>query len=649
MPKNKKISDRRSWSGKVNIEAAINEVLEGKSCNSIAERFSIPEATLRRYVNKRRNGQDLPVHGGRFRETFSGEQSRELYDYIKVVNERAFGLTFIQLRKIAFQYAERNEIPHRFNAERGMAGKDWIVGFARKWKLSLRKPESTSLARLIGFNKVSVGLFFDIVSDLYKKYHFKPESIYNADETGVSTVPTKIPKVFSPRGNRRVAKVVSAERGKNTTVVCAANAAGNYVPPFFVFGRVRMKNELLHGAPVGSSGSAQKNGWMDSEIFLKYLKHFKQHTKCSLEEPILLFVDNHRSHVTIQSINFARESGIIMVGFPPHTTHRLQPMDVSFFGPLKTYFSQECDCFMINHPGQTITDKDIADLFRRSYEKAATIGNAINGFRRSGICPFDRNIFDDSDFAPALTTDREMPNLNGENREKGYPEVNNLNDTDSEAEDNQPLINFASKQNNLDGDPTPNRSKTDAVKRTLFVDENLASSEMDLMKQPGPSGLQMLKEKVENINRQELTINDRCNVKKKRVSVEEIKPLPKAFRNETVTKRKKITARIITSTPVKKELEEIEKLAIEKEERKNGKKIQKGLKNQKNPNENKNKVRKKHDERKSECEVILCPGCEETYQDPPTEEWIQCTSCQLWWHEACSNFDGINYFVCDLC
>ncbi|KAJ8896707.1 hypothetical protein PR048_002052, partial [Dryococelus australis] len=71
----------------------------------------------------------------------------------------------------------------------------------------------------------------------------------------------------------------------------------------------------------------------------------------------LLLVDNHKTHITLEAINFARESHIIMVGFPPHTIHRLQLVDVSFFGSLKTYYSQACDNFKVTHPGQAITDK----------------------------------------------------------------------------------------------------------------------------------------------------------------------------------------------------------------------------------------------------------------------------------------------------
>lgn len=51
-------------------------------------------------------------------------------------------------------------------------------------------------------------------------WKFSPKNIYNADETGVSIVPTKIWKAFSPRGNKGVTNAVSTERGENTTFFC---------------------------------------------------------------------------------------------------------------------------------------------------------------------------------------------------------------------------------------------------------------------------------------------------------------------------------------------------------------------------------------------------------------------------------------------
>jgi len=67
------------------------------------------------------------------------------------------------------------------------------------------------------------------------KHNFVPSRIFNVDETGVPTVPTKILKMPSAKGVKRVAKVVSAEHGKTITLVCSMNAIGNFIPPAFIF------------------------------------------------------------------------------------------------------------------------------------------------------------------------------------------------------------------------------------------------------------------------------------------------------------------------------------------------------------------------------------------------------------------------------
>jgi hypothetical protein len=55
--------------------------------------------------------------------------------------------------------------------------------------------------------------------------------------------------------------------------------------------------------------------------------------------------------------------------------------------------------------GRAISEREVGELFGIAYGKAATVKNAQSGFRKSGIFPFDRNIFTDEDFAGSEATD----------------------------------------------------------------------------------------------------------------------------------------------------------------------------------------------------------------------------------------------------
>jgi len=65
------------------------------------------------------------------------------------------------------------------------------------------------------------------------------------------------------------------------TVMCAVNAAGTYLPPMMIFKRKRMSELLLKGTPHGTIGGVSENGWIESELFVKWLEHFVHHIQPS--------------------------------------------------------------------------------------------------------------------------------------------------------------------------------------------------------------------------------------------------------------------------------------------------------------------------------------------------------------------------------
>lgn len=76
------------------------------------------------------------------------------------------------------------------------------------------------------------------------------------------------------------------------------------------------------------------SGYKDSELFLLLFKMVFLPNK-GANRPVLLIMDNHDSHTTLDLIECARENHVELLGLPPHTTHILQPLDVSINGPLK--------------------------------------------------------------------------------------------------------------------------------------------------------------------------------------------------------------------------------------------------------------------------------------------------------------------------
>lgn len=197
--------------------------------------------------------------------------------------------------------------------------------------------------------KENADTFFGHLGQLIDEHHFEAMHIYNMDESGFSTVPTKIGKVIALKGMRRVGKLEAAERGTMVTMALSVNADGNSIPPFFLFPRKNMSTTFLDNVSSGTTGFANDSGWMAQPEFVRYMRHFIRFANPSVASPALLLLDNHDSHMSIEAIDLAIANGVHILSFPPHCSHKLQPLDISVFGPVKTYYKSQCSAWQKNN------------------------------------------------------------------------------------------------------------------------------------------------------------------------------------------------------------------------------------------------------------------------------------------------------------
>lgn len=92
---------------------------------------------------------------------------------------------------------------------------------------------------------------------------------------------------------------------------------------------------------------------------------------------MLVILNGHQSHKSIEASQFAWDNHLHMTTIPPHTSHKLQPLDLTFFGPLKAAYNREVDKWMLMHPGQRVTDYDLCEVFSGAYKKVATIDKVL--------------------------------------------------------------------------------------------------------------------------------------------------------------------------------------------------------------------------------------------------------------------------------
>jgi hypothetical protein len=93
---------------------------------------------------------------------------------------------------------------------------------------------------------------------------------------------------------------------------------------------------ILQSTPPNWKFLTSNSGWTsDSHAFEWLTTLFDPETRRLDEKRRLLILDGHGSHLTARFIAFCLDAHIDLVCLPPHTSHKLQPLDVSLFGPLK--------------------------------------------------------------------------------------------------------------------------------------------------------------------------------------------------------------------------------------------------------------------------------------------------------------------------
>jgi len=109
------------------------------------------------------------------------------------------------------------------------------------------------------------------------------------------------------------------------------------------------------------SVSMSPNGWTDDFLCTEWFeKTFipQAQARNDTGAPILLIYDGHGSHTTSRMVELALANNIHLFCLPPHTTHKLQPLDVGVFGPLQRAWQEHCDD-ILDETGEEIRREDI--------------------------------------------------------------------------------------------------------------------------------------------------------------------------------------------------------------------------------------------------------------------------------------------------
>lgn len=146
----------------------------------------------------------------------------------------------------------------------------------------------------------------------------------------------------------------------------------------------------FEGLPGDWRFELSPNGWASGEIGLRWLqKHFIPSTVTRTKEKYrLLILDGHGSHLTPKFDETCSQNNIIPIFTPAHSSHLLQPLNISCFAVLKRSYGRLVETNLrlgINH----IDKLDFLEAYPRARFEAFKPETIKNSFAAAGLVPFN--------------------------------------------------------------------------------------------------------------------------------------------------------------------------------------------------------------------------------------------------------------------
>ncbi len=235
----------------------------------------------------------------------------------------------------------------------------------------------------------TVKTWFKVVTELHLQHHqYTSDRIYKMDESGLGVGDSQSTRSLINIREKSSWKVISGRQEWITAIECVS-AGGTALPPLIMFKAQHTNTGWIPTrTPRDWRFSTSNSGWTsDSHAYEWLTTDFEPLTRPA--DPThyrLLIMDGHGSHITANVMSHCMKPATDLLILPPHTSHMLQPLDVSVFAPLKRALAAETSAVSRLDYGR-IQRVEWTEMSIRSREKAFTSSTIISGWRMTGLEP----------------------------------------------------------------------------------------------------------------------------------------------------------------------------------------------------------------------------------------------------------------------
>ena len=338
---------------------------------------------------------------------FTHERARGPKTILTQQEEKKLATYLIDLRKqgytrgkeIIMLMATQMATKRGYNVIGGCLGEKWWKGFLKRNPLISPPPSQNAEQRLESVRLFYKGLLKSLTNSEYGSLTGKPYLVFSADESVFNF--DSVNKIVRASKGATGGPGILNEQREQITVLSCVSAFGESISPMFI---LRSHSGLIsYGIQEESPGvaslfSPQNLGWTDNDLYLKWFREVFLPSIPS-ERPALLLVDGQKAHITADFIDEARANKVIVTCRPRSSSKFLRPLNLSLCGPLKEGLAR-ASVGCLERASIVVDKHNFAKIFNVAWCTAITPERIRNGFRETGIFPFNPRAFDFSKLAP---------------------------------------------------------------------------------------------------------------------------------------------------------------------------------------------------------------------------------------------------------
>ena len=319
-----------------------------------ARHFGVPLNTLK----NRTHGANKGGYG----QILSQAEEAMLVQHLTKMRTLGYNYSRIQMLDMATDLAVHTGKREKDDKRLSM---QWFYSFMSRWP-EIQAGSSGHLSKRTAASwEESLYTYFYELEQLMNKHGLqdKPHLVYSIDMTRVARAPKDVTQVIR--------------------VIGGANAAGDQIPPYFIFPNAVMKDDWMSHQNIGAVGTVAPPGaCINYEVLRQFIKnhlihHVQDHCK---SQSILVIYNGNRSPVSLDMLDWSKDNNIVMLASPPEFSNIKDTDGLGCWSKFQQQLTKACASYEKDN-------SDICSLACTAYTSAMSKSNIQDSFEKAGIFP----------------------------------------------------------------------------------------------------------------------------------------------------------------------------------------------------------------------------------------------------------------------